>query len=88
MSIQLTQPIVNSGTQDKWDIRQMKKALNRLGYYHPKTPAGVTGDADQALFDALKAYQRARKLPVTGQVAPDDPTILRIYIFPKEKPPL
>ena len=75
MAITLNGAVTSSGTADKWDIRQLKKALNRLGYYHPRDATGITGDIEQAMFDALKAYQRLRKLPVTGQVSPNDATI-------------
>jgi GH24 family phage-related lysozyme (muramidase) len=80
MTIKLSSAITNSGIIDEWDLRQLKKALNRLGYYQPDKENGITDNHDQKLFDALKAYQRTRKLPVTGRVAPDDPTIKNLNV--------
>jgi hypothetical protein len=77
MPIELNGPFTNSGIRDEWDVRQMKKALNRLGYYVPDSN-GITGRQNQKLFDALKEYQRMRKLPVTGMAAQDDATIRAI----------
>lgn len=44
--------------QSLYDIRHLKTALNRLGYYTPDPKAGITGDVDDGLKDALYAYQR------------------------------
>lgn len=40
------------------DIRALKIALNRLGYYTPAPDKGMDDDKDKQLLDAIYAYQR------------------------------
>ncbi|MGQ0526425.1 MAG: peptidoglycan-binding protein [Alphaproteobacteria bacterium] len=75
MQIELTRPFAPSGIADGFDVRQMKKALNRLGYYTPHEKVGITGIADRAVFEALKKFQEDSDLRVTGEARPGDETI-------------
>lgn len=60
-------------------MRQLKKALNRLGFYTPPhNDIGITGLTDNDLFDALRAYQASRGLHVTSQVKSDDETMIAL----------
>lgn len=75
MKIELSQPFAANGKVDEFDVKQMKKALNRLGYYQPYEKVGITGMADAGVFDALKAFQKDRGLAASGVAKPDDETI-------------
>ncbi len=75
MKIELSRPFAANGKVDEFDIKQMKKALNRLGYYQPYEKVGITGIADTGVFDALKAFQKDRGLTANGSAKPDDETI-------------
>lgn len=75
MTIKLTKPFAANGKVDEFDVRQMKKALNRLGFYQPYEKIGITGIPDQAVFDALKEFQKDHGLRVTGEARPGDETI-------------
>ena len=75
MKIELSQPFAANGKVDEFDIKQMKKALNRLGYYQPYEKVGITGIADMGVFDALKAFQKDHGLTATGSAKPDDETV-------------
>lgn len=76
MQISLQAPLAPDSAAGDLDVRQLKKALNRLGFYAPPhTDIGITGLTDNDLFAAIRAYQSARGLPVTGQVKPDDETL-------------
>lgn len=75
MKIDLSQPFASNGEVDEYDVKQMKKLLNRLGFYQPYEKIGITGIADKAVFDALKMFQKEQGLPVTGTAKPDDDTI-------------
>ena len=35
MKLELSKPFASNGAVDEFDVRQIKKALNRLGYYQP-----------------------------------------------------
>ena len=75
MKIELSEPFAANGKVDEFDVRQMKKALNRLGYYQPYEKVGITGIADKGVFDALKTFQKDHGLSATGSAKPDDETI-------------
>lgn len=74
----LSATVASHDTSDEWDIKQLKKALNRLGYYIPKGETGITGEASAHMFDALKAFQHDQKLNATGRIAPNDDTLRRL----------
>ena len=75
MNIELSKPFASNGIVDEYDVIQMKKALNRLGYYQPYEKIGVTDIADKGVFEALKAFQKDHTLPATGTAKPDDGTV-------------
>lgn len=76
MEIILKGPLAADSAAGDFDVRQMKKALNRLGFYTPPyKDIGITGLTDNALFAAIRAYQTVRGLLVTGQIKPDDETL-------------
>jgi len=75
MKIVLSQPFALNGRVDEFDVKQMKKALNRLGYYQPYEKVGITDIADMGVFNALKAFQTDHGLPATGAARPEDETI-------------
>lgn len=64
----------NSAASDH-DVRLIKNALNRLGYYQPYEKVGITGIPDSGVFTALKAFQKDHGLKVTGTARPGDDTI-------------
>lgn len=76
MEIRIQGPLAPDSAAGDFDVRQLKKALNRLGFYTPPhNDIGITGLTDNDLFSAIRTYQAARGLPVTGQVKPDDETL-------------
>lgn len=75
MKIKLAKPFASNSPVDEFDARQIKKALNRLGYYHPRAETGITGIPDLAVFDALKKFQKDRGLSASGAVKPEDKTV-------------
>jgi len=78
MQIELNRPFAANGKVDEFDVRQMKKALNRLGYYQPYEETGITGIPDAGLFNALKSFQKDQGLRPTGTAKPDDETIEKL----------
>ncbi len=78
MEIILEKPLASNSPAEEFDVRQMKKALNRLGYYTPFAKTGITGIPDAELFRALKAFQREQNLPPTGTANPDDEIVKAI----------
>lgn len=75
MKIKLSKPFASNGKVDEFDVRQMKKALNRLGYYQPYEKTGITGIPDTEVFTALKAFQKDQGLQPTGEARPNDETV-------------
>lgn len=55
------------------DVIILKGALAALGYYDLNSQTGKSPYADQALFDAIKAFQADYGLPVTGTITPGSP---------------
>ncbi len=70
MEIKINKPFSANSAVDEFDVRQMKKALNRLGYYHPYKKVGITGIPDKAVFDALKSFQKDQGLQASGTAKP------------------
>jgi len=58
MTIELLGPVAANGPVDGFDVRQVKRALNRLGYYQPYPKIGMTDVSDKAMFDAVKSFQK------------------------------
>ena len=67
MKIELSKTLASNGAVANFDVRQMKKALNRLGYYTPYEKVGITGIPDMRMFDALKSFQRMSNLRASGE---------------------
>lgn len=78
MKIEISKPLASNGHAESFDVVQLKKALNRLGYYMPHEDIGITDIPDQRMFDALKSFQRMNGLRPTGQLRPDDETATAI----------
>ncbi len=75
MEIKLSQPFAPNSAVAPFDVLQVKKGLNRLGYYTPLTTTGITDIPDTAIFSALKKFQKDFGLAVTGIMNPDDATL-------------
>lgn len=39
------------------DIRAIKSALNKLGFYYPKLDEGITETTSKNFYDAIKTFQ-------------------------------
>lgn len=74
MKIKLTHTFAPNTSVDEADVRQVKKVLNRLGYYMPYAKTGITGTPDSEMFAGLKAFQRDHGLKATGAMKPGDET--------------
>lgn len=86
MKIELNKNFAPNSTVDAYDVRQMKRALNRLGFYMPPKDTGITDMIDGAVFTALKTFQKARGLRATGMVRPEDETVTALNDALEEKP--
>ncbi len=75
MTIKLSKSFAANGKVEEYDVRQMKKALNRLGYYQPYEKIGITDIPDRDVFEALKAFQKNHSLRPTGEASPGDETV-------------
>jgi peptidoglycan hydrolase-like protein with peptidoglycan-binding domain len=75
VKIELSKPFASNSLVEEYDVVQVKKALNRLGYYFPYEKVGITGIADKGVFETLKKFQKDHNLPATGTAKPDDETI-------------
>lgn len=62
MKIKLNKPFAANSAVDEFDVKQVKKALNRLGYYQPYEKTGITGIPDADVFFALKSFQKDQGL--------------------------
>lgn len=78
MNIKLNKPFAANSAVDEFDVRQMKKALNRLGYYQPYEKTGITGIPDAGVFSALKSFQKDNGLQATGTARPGDETVSKL----------
>jgi hypothetical protein len=75
MKIHLTQPFASNSEADSFDVRQLKRALNRLVYYTPYEKVGVSDIPDREIFAALKSFQNDHGLLATGEAKSNDETI-------------
>ncbi len=75
MTINLTRPFGPDSNVEEYDVRQIKKALNRLGYYQPYEKTGMAGIPDKEIFASLKTFQKDYGIKITGEARPDDETI-------------
>lgn len=78
MPITLMQPVAANSPADENDVRNVKIALNHLGYYQPYEKTGITGIPDRTLFDALARFQSDSGLPATASLRPGDNTHQRL----------
>jgi SPP1 gp7 family putative phage head morphogenesis protein len=78
MNIKLNKPFAANSAVDEFDVRQMKKALNRLGYYQPYEKTGITDIPDAGVFSALKSFQKDQGLQATGTARPGDETVSKL----------
>lgn len=78
MQISITSPFAANSNAASNDTRQIKKALNKLGYYFPYAETGLTDFPDAAIFESIRQFQRDYKLPVSGEIKPDDKTVEEI----------
>lgn len=85
MDFKLTKPFAANSAVDEYDVKQIKKALNRLGYYQPFEKVGITDIPDTAVFDALKAFQKDQGLNPTGTAKPDDETVQKLSAAVRHK---
>jgi hypothetical protein len=59
-----------STPQESWCVRQIKRGLNRLGYYMPTSGEGITDEVDDNILDSLRAFQLAYTIPAGDRVGP------------------
>ena len=74
----ITAPIASTSAADPDDVRLVKAALNRLGYYTPYPIIGMNDLPDNSLFTAIAAFQKDHDLAPTGTLKPGDTTIKAI----------
>jgi hypothetical protein len=58
MEIKLSQPFAPNSAAAPFDVLQVKKGLNRLGYYTPLATTGITDIPDTAIFLPLKNFKK------------------------------
>ena len=87
MTIRLNKPLAGNGGADESDVKQLKKALNRLGYYTPYEKVGITGIPDAGLFAALKKFQKDSGLRAGGTMKPGDETVDALNTAVSQTPP-
>ncbi len=75
MKIKLSKPFASNSAVDEFDVKQIKGALNRLGYYKPYEKVGMSGIPDTQVFAALKVFQKDQGLQPTGTAKPGDDTV-------------
>lgn len=59
---------------DPNDLMNTKRALNQLGYYDVPPHRGIDDWTDDATFDGIRNFQRAKGLKVDGLMRPGGPT--------------
>lgn len=78
MTFQLNASLAVDSIANEADVRTLKSALNRLGYYMPYDKTGITDMPDTHMFDALKKFQSEHGLSADGIIRPDGPTFQTI----------
>lgn len=78
MNIKLNKPFAANSAVDEFDVKKVKKALNRLGHYQPYEKTGITGILDAGVFSALKSFQKDQSLQPTGTARPGDETVSKL----------
>lgn len=67
-------PVARNSDTNPDDVRTIKTALNRLGYYMPDKDVGTTPWPDDKMFQAIAKFQKDHHLENTGTLKPDDTT--------------
>ncbi|HEY9078479.1 peptidoglycan-binding domain-containing protein, partial [Magnetovibrio sp.] len=68
-----SKPLASNASAAPLDVGKIKSALGALGLY--EAPAwGVSQFPDAALFDAIRAFQKAQGLKVDGAIKPGGET--------------
>lgn len=75
MKLKINKPFRSNAHVDPFDTRQMKRALNLLGYYTPEKTIGIHDIVDKKVFTALEKFQTDHALQPTGQAIPNDQTV-------------
>lgn len=70
--MQITTPIARTNAVDPNDVRIIKAALNRLGYYIPDPYIGMNDLPDDQLFHAIANFQKKHGFEPTGILKPGD----------------
>lgn len=86
MQLNLTKRVSRDANAAPDDVRSLKKALNRLGYYVPDKKTGITKIPDLGMIDAIKNFQRDHDLKTDGVMTPDGPTAKALNAQLAEKP--
>lgn len=74
-TVKLNGPFSMDSILDEYDVVQMKRALNKLGYYLPYDKTGITDMADAQIFECLKDFQTSVGLTPSGSARDGDETI-------------
>jgi ABC-type glycerol-3-phosphate transport system substrate-binding protein len=71
--IKLNKAVGSSYLVDLNDIKPVKAALHKLGYYNPPK-WGITEIPDKAMMDGIKSFQKDNDLQVDGIMRPEGET--------------
>ena len=74
MEITLEHSLAPGAKAAPYDVRQIKIALNRLGFFTPAPKKGITDKPDAHFYDALYAFQRANGIPLDDIAGPGSMT--------------
>lgn len=80
MKIDIAKPLATNGAGLEKDVRTLKIALNRLGYYQPHPETGITEISDKAMFAGLRRFQKNHGLSISGSIKPGDATLSALNI--------
>ncbi len=69
MIIKLEKPFAANSKVAEYDVRQMKKALNSLGYYQPYEKTGITGIPDKEIFEPSRNSKKIIPCPLQAKCA-------------------
>lgn len=72
--LKLNQPIGTNWRADPNDIVNTKRSLAQLGYYDVPAHRGIDDWTDDAMFDGIRAFQKAKDLQVDAFMRPGGPT--------------
>jgi GH24 family phage-related lysozyme (muramidase) len=87
MTITLSKPLASNSPAEAFDVKQVKGALNKLGYYKPLETVGMNGTPDRAMFEGLRVFQRDQGLLVSGVLRPDDESVRALNKAASQTPP-